>query len=104
MNRRIGRAVGIGMAAGLACLACCVVELGLVGGLSALTIGVEASEVARFTPLLILAVVSVAAVAVLRHRRRRTRPTGPVQLGMPQRRPEVSAPHPTHEARTISDL
>jgi hypothetical protein len=89
--RRQGRLrLGVGLAAGLACVACCLVELSVVGGLSAVTIGAELTEFARFTPLLALTVPAGGAVAVLRRRRRRrvgqSRPGAIVTLPTPQRR------------------
>jgi hypothetical protein len=83
--------VGIGVATALACLACCIVELGLFGGLSALTVGVELSELARFAPLLILPAAGTAVVVVLRQRRRRARRAAAVPLGMPQLRQDVKS-------------
>jgi hypothetical protein len=90
MRRPNRRTLGLGLAAALACAVCCVVELGLVGGLGALTIGVEFSEFARLTPLLVLTVVVAASVVVLRRRRvsrrSRTRPNEAVPLPTPQLR------------------
>ena len=91
--RRLGRLpLGLGLA-GLACVACCLVELSLVGGLSAVTVGAEFTEFARFTPLLALTVPAGGAVAVvLRRRRRAGRDHAPavVSLPMPQRRRDDS--------------
>jgi hypothetical protein len=77
------------VATALACLACCVVELGLLGGLSAATFGVELSEWARFTPALVLAVLATAVVVGLRRRRRRARRSGPGPVGPPRARPDL---------------
>jgi hypothetical protein len=60
-------------------------------------VGVELSEFARFTPLLILVAIAAALVVGLRHRRRRTRPSGPVRLDMPHVRPEASTTNQTRD-------
>jgi hypothetical protein len=95
MRRPTRRTLSLGLAAGLACAVCCIVELGLVGGVSALTVGVELSEFARLTPLLVLAVVVAVSVVVLRRRHRRhrarTRPHGAVPLPTPQVRHDAPA-------------
>lgn len=91
MKRPGRRRLGIGLAAGLACVACCLVELGLVGGFSAVTIGSEFTEFARYTPILALTVPAAGAGAVLLRRRRRRVGQGhprAVALPTPQRRRE----------------
>jgi len=91
VKRATRRNLGLGLAASLACAVCCIGELGLVGGLSVLTLGVEFSELARLTPLLILAVASTTTVVVLRRRRRRarTQPPEAVPLPMPHVRQDT---------------
>jgi len=100
VSRPTGRALRLGVAAGLACLLCCLVELGLVGGLGVLSIGVEFTELARLAPLLGLATAAVATVLVLRRRRRRSH-TRPVPLSTPrvrQHSPLNSGQEPTEES------
>jgi len=92
VNRPGRRRLGLGLAAGLACAACCLIELSLVGGFSAVTIGSEFTELARYTPILALTVPAAGAVAVLLRRRRRRidqgQPHAIVSLSTPQRRRE----------------
>ena len=94
MRRPVRLRLGLGLAAGLACLACCLVEVSLVGGLSAVTVGTEFTEFARFTPLLALTVPAGGTVAVLLRRRRRRigqdDTPAVVSLPTPQRRRDDS--------------
>jgi predicted lysophospholipase L1 biosynthesis ABC-type transport system permease subunit len=89
VNRPTRRHVGWAFAAGLACAACCVIELGLLGASS---IGAEFTEFAFLAPLLALGVLAAATVIVVRRRRRnRTRTPQAVPLPIPQIRRDTSA-------------
>jgi high-affinity Fe2+/Pb2+ permease len=99
MNRPTRRRVGWGLAAGLACAACCAIELGLLGGLSALGIGAEFTEFAFLAPLLALGVLAAATVMLVRRRRNRIRTPQAVLLPISQVRHDTSDPKPAAHSR-----
>jgi hypothetical protein len=68
----------LGVAAALACAACCVIELAVLGAFSSLTVGAIAAELTELLP--ILAIGAALAVAVLVVRRRRRRAPSPIVL------------------------
>jgi hypothetical protein len=76
------------LAAALACAACCVIELAVLGAFGSLTLGAVAAELTEFLPVLLVGAAVAAILLVVRRRRRHRRPASPpiVLLPTPQRR------------------